>query len=57
MFCRTEASIAPAYATGFETGLPVEVYVLAPVAAYAAGLYTRAPEAVYTPLPPLYGDE
>ena len=59
MFCRTEASIAPAYATGFATDLPDEVYVLAPVAAYAAGLYTRAPEEVYTPLLPLrlYGDE
>ena len=59
MFCRTEASIAPVYATGFATDLPDEVYVLAPVAAYAAGLYTRAPEEVYTPLLPLrlYGDE
>ena len=59
MFCRTEASIAPAYATGFATDLPDEVYVLAPVAAYAAGLFTRAPEEVYTPLLPLrlYGDE
>jgi len=39
--------------------LPDEVYVLAPVAAYAAGLFTRAPEEVYTPLLPpwLYGDE
>ena len=39
--------------------MPDEVYVLAPVAAYAAGLYTRAPEEVYTPLLPLrlYGDE
>eukprot|EP00308_Calcidiscus_leptoporus_P003237 CAMPEP_0119371406 /NCGR_PEP_ID=MMETSP1334-20130426/17572_1 /TAXON_ID=127549 /ORGANISM="Calcidiscus leptoporus, Strain RCC1130" /LENGTH=102 /DNA_ID=CAMNT_0007388663 /DNA_START=648 /DNA_END=956 /DNA_ORIENTATION=- len=41
-----DAVTAFEYATALLTGRPPPVYVLAPVAAYAAGLCTGAPDAV-----------